>query len=115
MVIGACSSSSSWSKSNPHDHKPLSKGDEKSGLSGAAIAGIVLGVLLALVLVIALFTRRRSSTPPSHFIDEDRVSQRRPFTPLSSQELSNDSRSEILKDFRGNSLHTFSSFSFVCK
>ncbi|KAG5538161.1 hypothetical protein RHGRI_025288 [Rhododendron griersonianum] len=88
-------------KSNPHAHKPLSKGDEKSGLSGAAIAGIVFGVLLALVLVIALFTRRRSSTPPSHFIDEDRVSQRRPFTPLASQELSNDSRSEILKDFRG--------------
>ncbi|XP_058228197.1 protein STRUBBELIG-RECEPTOR FAMILY 5 isoform X4 [Rhododendron vialii] len=88
-------------KSNPHAHKPLSKGDEKSGLSGAAIAGIVFGVLLALVLVIALFTRRRSSTPPSHFIDEDRVSQRRAFTPLASQELSNDSRSEILKDFRG--------------
>ncbi|KAA8541512.1 hypothetical protein F0562_022664 [Nyssa sinensis] len=75
------------------------KGAEKSGLNGVAIAGIVFGVLVALAIIIALISRRRTS-PPSHFLDEERLSQRRPFTPLASQELSNDSRSEIHKDFR---------------
>ncbi|KAL6996074.1 hypothetical protein U1Q18_006210 [Sarracenia purpurea var. burkii] len=86
-------------KSNPHADKPSSKDDKKSGMNGAAIAGIALGVLLALVIIIALLSRR-SSTPPSHFLDEERISQRRPFTPLASQELSNDFHSEMRKDFR---------------
>ncbi|XP_057514879.1 protein STRUBBELIG-RECEPTOR FAMILY 5 [Actinidia eriantha] len=83
-------------KSNPHAHKP----NENSGLSGAAIAAIVFSVLLAIAIVIALFSQR-SSVPPPHLLDEERVSQRRPFTPLASQELSNDSRYEMQKDFRG--------------
>ncbi|XP_028123245.1 protein STRUBBELIG-RECEPTOR FAMILY 5 isoform X1 [Camellia sinensis] len=86
-------------KSNSRSDKSSSNGDGKSGLSGAAISGIVMGILLVIAIIIALFSRR-SSTPPSHFLDEDRVSQRRPFTPLASQELSNDMRSEIQKDFR---------------
>lgn len=61
----------------------------KSGLSGAAIAGIVFSVLVALVLVIALFSRKRSSAS-SHYLDEVRLSQHRPFASLASQELNND-------------------------
>uniref|UniRef100_A0A5B7BFF0 Protein kinase domain-containing protein n=1 Tax=Davidia involucrata TaxID=16924 RepID=A0A5B7BFF0_DAVIN len=86
-------------KSTPRANRHSTKGAENSGLNGVAIAGIVLGVLVALAIIIALFSRRTSS-PPSHFVDEERLSQRRPFTPLASQELSNDSRSEIRKDLR---------------
>ncbi|KAK2965453.1 hypothetical protein RJ640_008247 [Escallonia rubra] len=86
-------------KITPRASKHSSKGTEKSGLGGAAIAGIVLGVLVVLGMIIALLARKRSS-PPSHYLEEDRLSQRRPFTPLASQELSNDRRSEMHKDFR---------------
>ncbi|KAK3009842.1 hypothetical protein RJ639_010482 [Escallonia herrerae] len=86
-------------KITPRASKHSSKGTEKSGLGGAAIAGIVLGVLVALGMIIALLTRKRSS-PASHYLEEDRLSQRRPFTPLASQELSSDRRTEMHKDFR---------------
>ncbi|KAK7825558.1 protein strubbelig-receptor family 5 [Quercus suber] len=44
-------------------------------VSGAAIVGIALGVLAAIGALIALFSRRKSS-PSSHFLDEERSSQR---------------------------------------
>lgn len=86
-------------KSSPRAHKHSEKDADKSDLGGVAIAGVVLGVLVALGIIIALFSRR-SSSPPSHFLEEDKLSQRRPFTPLASQELSNDMRTEMHKDFR---------------
>ncbi|KAK3015908.1 hypothetical protein RJ639_007644 [Escallonia herrerae] len=95
-------------KITPRASKHSSKGTEKSGLGGAAIAGIVLGVLVALGMIIALLARKRSS-PPSHYLEEDRLSQRRPFTPLASQELSNDRRTEMHKDFREKSFDSSSS------
>lgn len=64
---------------------------------------IAIAVLLALAIiaiVIALFSRRRSS-PSSHFLDEERASQRRAFTPLASQELTNDMAPESIKPFKG--------------
>ncbi|PIN23864.1 Serine/threonine protein kinase [Handroanthus impetiginosus] len=55
-----------------------------AGLSGAAIAVIVMGVFIVLGFIITLFSRTRSSPPPSHFLEEDTLSQQRPFAPLSS-------------------------------
>ncbi|XP_011072790.1 protein STRUBBELIG-RECEPTOR FAMILY 5 [Sesamum indicum] len=82
-------------------HVRHSKAEEakKSGLSVAAIVGIVLGVLVVLGLLIALFSKRRSP-PSSHFLEEDRLSQRRPFAPLSSGQLSNDLDAESRADLR---------------
>ncbi|CAA3022465.1 STRUBBELIG-RECEPTOR FAMILY 5 [Olea europaea subsp. europaea] len=74
------------------------KENEKSGLSGVAIAGIVLGFLIILGIVINLFSRR--STPPPHYIEDDMLSPRRPFTPLSSSELPSDFHAKSHKDFR---------------
>ncbi|XP_059642113.1 protein STRUBBELIG-RECEPTOR FAMILY 5 isoform X2 [Cornus florida] len=65
---------------------------KKSGLSGAAIAGIVVAVLVVLAIIIIAVVSRRSSSSPSHLLDEEKLSQRRPFTPLASQELSSDSK-----------------------
>ncbi|KAM7476188.1 hypothetical protein LguiB_023431 [Lonicera macranthoides] len=72
---------------------------DTSRLGGAAIAGIVLAVLVVIGVIVAIFSRRRSS-PPSHFLEEDRLSQRRPFTPLASHELSNELHAESPKDSR---------------
>ena len=69
-------------------------------MSGAAIVGIALGVLEAVGALIALFSRRKSS-PSSHFLDEERSSQSRSFTPLASQELSKDLPTNISNDFKG--------------
>lgn len=90
-------------RSSPRAHKHSEKDADKSGLGGVAIAGIILGVLVALGMIIALISRR-SSSPPSHFLEEDKHSQCRPFTPLASQELSNDMRAEMHSNFRGNLL-----------
>ncbi|KAL3721246.1 hypothetical protein ACJRO7_005973 [Eucalyptus globulus] len=79
--------------------KSSKEGDGKSGVSGLAIAGIVMGVLVVLAVLIALFSKR-SSSPSSHFLDEERASQRRAFTPLSSRELTHDLRAETRKSFR---------------
>ncbi|KAF6143847.1 hypothetical protein GIB67_009828 [Kingdonia uniflora] len=76
-------SGSSSNKSSKHS----SKGEGKSGLNGIAIAGIVIGALVALAIIIALFSCKSSSSS-SHFLDEERLSQRRAFTPLVSRELS---------------------------
>ncbi|XP_042497333.1 protein STRUBBELIG-RECEPTOR FAMILY 4-like isoform X2 [Macadamia integrifolia] len=70
----------------PIRHKHSSEGGKKSGLSGLAIGGIVMGVLVAVVILIALFSRKSSSS--SHYLDDEKLSQRRSFTPLVSQELS---------------------------
>ncbi|KAI4330219.1 hypothetical protein MLD38_028520 [Melastoma candidum] len=70
-----------------------------SGLSAVAITIIILSVLVALALVITLFTKK-SSSPSSHFLDEERASQRRQFTPLSSQELTHDMMPAPRKSFK---------------
>ncbi|KAJ7952087.1 putative Strubbelig receptor [Quillaja saponaria] len=78
------------------------KENGKSVISGIAIAGIALGVLAVIVILIAFFSRR-SSSPSSHFLDEERFSQNRSFTPLTSQELSKDLHDDIprgYKDFK---------------
>lgn len=65
---------------------------------------------MALALVIGLLSRRSSSTSvPSHFLDEERASRSRAFTPLTSQELSHDLRSEIFKDFKGKNCASIAS------
>lgn len=61
------------------------------------VSGIVsyrsssFGGLAIVAALIALFTRKKSS-PSSHFLDEERASQRKASTPFASQELSNDLR-----------------------
>jgi hypothetical protein len=65
-----------------------------------AIAGIAMGVLVVIGVLITLFSRRKSS-PSSNFLDEEMISQRRSFTPLASQELSQDLRADITKGFKG--------------
>ncbi|XP_048140135.1 protein STRUBBELIG-RECEPTOR FAMILY 5-like [Rhodamnia argentea] len=82
-----------------HAKKGSKEGDGKSGVSGLTIAGIVMGVLVVLAVLVALFSKR-SSSASSHFLDEERASQRRAFTPLSSRELSHDLRAEMHKSFR---------------
>ncbi|XP_042478198.1 protein STRUBBELIG-RECEPTOR FAMILY 5 isoform X2 [Macadamia integrifolia] len=62
-------------------------GDNKSSLRGVAIGGIVMGVLVALVIMIALFSRKSSSS--SHYLDDVNLSQHRTFTPLVLHEVSN--------------------------
>ncbi|KAF3959797.1 hypothetical protein CMV_015426 [Castanea mollissima] len=81
----------------------------KSVMSGASIARIALGVLAAIGVLIALFSRRKSS-PSSHFLDEEISSQSRSFTPLASQELSKDLPTDISNDFKGHkSVDSFAS------
>uniref|UniRef100_K7KYS4 Protein kinase domain-containing protein n=1 Tax=Glycine max TaxID=3847 RepID=K7KYS4_SOYBN len=69
--------------------KHSEKKNDKSVISGVAIAGIAFGVLAVIIIVVAL--SKRSSKPASHFIDEERRSQHRSFTTLASEELSKDS------------------------
>ncbi|XP_016499506.1 protein STRUBBELIG-RECEPTOR FAMILY 5 isoform X2 [Nicotiana tabacum] len=90
-------------KSKPHTGR--SGKEAKSGLGAAAIIGIILGVLLLLIFIIVLFSKKRSS-PSSHFLEEDRFSQRQRFTPLSSQELSSGTRGNMCEDFRDSSSAT---------
>lgn len=73
-------------------------------MSSIAIGAAVLGGLAIVAVLIALLTRKKSS-PSSHFLDEERASQRRAFTPLASQELSHDLRtdsSDYKADFSGD-------------
>ncbi|CAL5210455.1 unnamed protein product [Lathyrus oleraceus] len=74
---------------------------EKSVVTGVAIAGIAVAVLIVIILVVAL-SKRRSSVPSSHFIDdEDRRSQHRSFTPLASQELTKDLGHDDCTEYKG--------------
>ncbi|XP_021616825.1 protein STRUBBELIG-RECEPTOR FAMILY 5 isoform X2 [Manihot esculenta] len=81
-------------------HKDHGKdGNGKNGMSGLAIALIVLASLVVLALLITLLSTTRKSSPSSHFLDEERGSQRA-FTPLASQELSHDLHNAKHKEFR---------------
>ncbi|KAK4375330.1 hypothetical protein RND71_006007 [Anisodus tanguticus] len=92
-------------KAKPHTRKS-GKESEKSGVGVAAIAGIVLGVLVLLGVIIALFSRKRSSSPSSHFLEEDKFGQRQPFTPLSPEELSSGAHANKHEDFRDSASAT---------
>ncbi|XP_059641250.1 protein STRUBBELIG-RECEPTOR FAMILY 5-like isoform X2 [Cornus florida] len=106
LETGGNSWSSGPAPPSPPGHKSKSRankqseedGEKKSGLSTAAIVGIVLAVLLAVIILIALFSRK--SSPPSHFLDEERLSQRKPFTSLSFDDLSDDKRNEMHRKFK---------------
>ncbi|KAJ6336550.1 hypothetical protein OIU76_006433 [Salix suchowensis] len=81
----------SWSSGHAPRGKSSSaheKGGGKKGMSGLAIALLILASLVVLVLLLLLFSRKRSS-PSSNFLDKEKGSRHRTFTPLSSQELSN--------------------------
>ncbi|RDX71756.1 Protein STRUBBELIG-RECEPTOR FAMILY 5, partial [Mucuna pruriens] len=80
--------------------KHSEKKNENTVVSGIVIAGIAFGVLAVIIIVIAL-SKRRSTLPSSHFIDEERRSQRKSFTPLASQQLSKDSGADVTKDYKG--------------
>ncbi|CAH9130100.1 unnamed protein product [Cuscuta epithymum] len=71
----------------------------KSGLSGMAVAGIIMGVLLLISIIIALISKRSSSTS-IHYFEDDKLSQQRPISPLASQELSIDMFPDMHKGFR---------------
>lgn len=93
-------------------HKDHGKdGNGKNGMSGLAIALIVLASLVVLALLITLLSTTRKSSPSSHFLDEERGSQRA-FTPLASQELSHDLHNAKHKEFRGGHLFTNAVFYF---
>ncbi|EPS68087.1 hypothetical protein M569_06686, partial [Genlisea aurea] len=74
---------------NNWSYDPGNGGSDSTGLSWAAIAGIILCSLIVIGLIITLFTKRSSSSA-SHLLEEDRLSQDRPFAPFSSRELSGD-------------------------
>ncbi|KAF5191241.1 Strubbelig-receptor family [Thalictrum thalictroides] len=79
------------------DHK------DGKGMSGVTIAMIVIGVLVALVLLLALLSRKSSSSSSaSHFLDEEKLSQRRSFTPLVSRELDPPSNFTELKSLQSS-------------
>ncbi|XP_021906507.1 protein STRUBBELIG-RECEPTOR FAMILY 5-like isoform X2 [Carica papaya] len=73
-------------------------GGNKSAVRAAVIALICLGVLLFLALLIGLFSKKRS-TPSSHFIDEEKGSQRGrgAFTALSANDSSNELRFDLCR------------------
>lgn len=66
-------------------------------MSGIVIAGIVIGVLVIIALVIALFSRR--SPPPSHYFDDEKLSNDRPYNPFAPPESSDD-----MPNYKGNFL-----------
>ncbi|TKY64715.1 STRUBBELIG-RECEPTOR FAMILY 5 [Spatholobus suberectus] len=80
--------------------KHSEKKNKNSVVSGVVIAGIAFGVLAVIIIVLAL-SKRKSSIPSSHFIDEERRSQHRSFTPLASQKLSKDSGADVSKEYKG--------------
>ncbi|KAH7550551.1 hypothetical protein JRO89_XS13G0214900 [Xanthoceras sorbifolium] len=83
-----------------------SSNNKKSSVNGIIIGASVLGALAVIAIVIGIFSKRRRSSPSSNFLDEERSCERREFTPLASQELSKDLRSER-KDYKeSNSLNS---------
>ncbi|KAK6787347.1 hypothetical protein RDI58_015872 [Solanum bulbocastanum] len=101
-------------KAKPHTRKS-DKESGKSGLGIGAIAGILLGVLLLLGVTIVLLSRRKRSSPSSHFLEEDKFSRRQPFTPLASQELSSSVRANMQEEFRAAEKHLQTSSSMSLK
>ncbi|KAG5222681.1 protein STRUBBELIG-RECEPTOR FAMILY [Salix suchowensis] len=94
----------SWSSGHAPRGKSSSaheKGGGKKGMSGLAIALLILASLVVLVLLLLLFSRKRSS-PSSNFLDEEKGSRHRIFTPLSSQELSNHRIASTKKESKEN-------------
>ncbi|KAI9195115.1 hypothetical protein LWI28_011847 [Acer negundo] len=82
--------------------KKSSSGKKSSSVKVIIIVVSVMGALAVLVFAVGIFARRKRSSPSSHFLDEERSSERREFTPLASQELSsNDLRSQR-KDYKEN-------------
>ncbi|XP_068641574.1 protein STRUBBELIG-RECEPTOR FAMILY 6-like isoform X2 [Aristolochia californica] len=71
----------------PHSRKELNKQIVKGGI----IAAIVVSVLVLTVILLVLFARKSLPSHSSQFLDEEKISQNRPFTPLVSQELDADS------------------------
>ncbi|WRX26148.1 Serine-threonine/tyrosine-protein kinase [Theobroma cacao] len=84
--------------SHPNGEGKESNDVEKSVVNAVIIAVSCLGVLVVLALLIAVFSKRRSPPPSSHFLDEEMISGRKGFTPLQSRELSPESYVGILKD-----------------
>ncbi|KAG8491020.1 hypothetical protein CXB51_014152 [Gossypium anomalum] len=85
----------------PATEEKKSEGPKKSLQNGLIIAFSCLGglALLLLLLLMFAFTRRRRSPPPSSlFLDDDKMSGRKGFTPLHSQELGAESYVGILKE-----------------
>ncbi|WJX42566.1 Protein STRUBBELIG-REPTOR FAMILY 5 [Trifolium repens] len=80
--------------------KHSEKNDGKSVVTGVVIAGVTFGVLAVIIIIVSL-SKRRSSLPSSRFIDEERRSQNRSFTPLASQELSKDSGNYVCTEYKG--------------
>jgi len=76
------------------------KKKEKSVISGVAIAGIVIGVLAVIIILLAL-CKRKSSKPSSHFIDEEKHSQGSSSF-VTSQELPKDSGANVNKESKGD-------------
>ncbi|XP_065860833.1 protein STRUBBELIG-RECEPTOR FAMILY 5 [Euphorbia lathyris] len=89
----------SWSSGKGPKSKKSKKGGDEGGLSGIAIALIVMASLVVLALLIIIISTRRSS-PSSHFLDEERASNRRAFTPLTSQELFHEPDATKHKEFK---------------
>ena len=86
---------------HPSGEDNKSEAGQKSVLNAVIIVVSCLGALLVVSLLIAVFSRRRSPPPSSHFLDEERISGRKGFTPLQSQELRPESYVAILKDPKG--------------
>ncbi|KAL5554273.1 hypothetical protein UlMin_041674 [Ulmus minor] len=74
-------------------HKQGNNNETKSLVRGLTIAGIALGVLVFLVLIISIFSRR-SSSRSTHYFDDERFSQRKSFS-LASQELPKELHSDL--------------------
>lgn len=96
---------------NSSVHRKVNDDGIKSLVTGLTIAGIALGVLVLLVIIISLFSRK-SSRHSSHFFDEERFSQQKSFS-LASQELPKDLRSDICKDYKGNYWLIWYNFCFL--
>ncbi|KAF3432314.1 hypothetical protein FNV43_RR27054 [Rhamnella rubrinervis] len=87
-------SSSISKKNNDKKGKGGGGGGGNSLAIGLTIAGVALGVLLVLIIIISVFSRKKSVNS-SHFLDEERLSHRKSFS-LGSRGQSGDSR----RDFR---------------
>ena len=95
LKLSARTGGNSWSsgpappRSTPPgpNHRGSRKNSSKggnSGLSGGAIAGIVISVFFAGLVVFVIAKRRRSSF---HYIDEENPGQGRPFNYFDSNEF----------------------------